>query len=144
MQKYGKAIASAVFFVLTAVYAMLSGDHRIDPEEWVAVAIAATNAIGVYLVPLTPQFGWSKTLVAGLLAALQVAATVILGGIDPDEWLLILLAVGQALGVGWAPAVSDNGVSSGVRRNNRSAAGGSTQSGPAEGGSGRPPARTGN
>ncbi|MEH1016163.1 hypothetical protein V6U90_24010 [Micromonospora sp. CPCC 206060] len=133
MQKYGKAIASAVFFVLTAVYAMLSGDHRIDPEEWVAIAIAATNAVGVYLVPLAPGYGWSKTLVSGLLAALQVAATVILGGIDPDEWLLILLAVGQALGVGWAPAVSDNGVASGGKRNSK----------PAAGGAERPVARTG-
>jgi hypothetical protein len=112
MNTYGKAIASAVFFVLTALYAKLSGDGRVDPEEWVAVAIAAASAVGVYLVPLAPQYRWGKTAVAALLAALQVAATVILGGIDTNEWLLIVLAVGQALGVAAAPAVSDNGVSS--------------------------------
>lgn len=112
MQKYGKAFASVVFFVLTAAYTMLSGDQHIDPEEWVAVAIAAASAVGVYLVPLAPQYRWGKTAVAVVLAALQVAATVILGGIDSNEWLLIVLAVGQALGVAAAPAVSDNGVSS--------------------------------
>lgn len=132
MQKYGKALASATFFVLTAVYTMLSGDQRIDPEEWVAIAIAATNAVGVYLLPLTPQNGWGKTAVSGLFAALQVAATVILGGIDADEWVLILLAVGQVLGVGFSPAVSDNGVASRTAKVSR----------PEGGRSGRPKADT--
>ncbi|GAA2715183.1 hypothetical protein ACFY2R_27770 [Micromonospora olivasterospora] len=108
--RYGKAIASAVFFVLTVLYAKLSGDNHLDPEEWVAVAIAAVSAVGVYLVPLAPEYPWAKSAVAALLAALQVLATVILGGLDTNEWILIVLAVLQGLGVAAAPAVSDNGV----------------------------------
>ncbi len=110
--RYGKAIAATVFAALTALYAVSSGDDRVDPDEWVAIAIATVSAVGVYLVPLAPRYRWAKTAVAALLAGLQVLATVILGGLDADEWLLVLIAVGQALGVAVAPATSDNGVAS--------------------------------
>lgn len=112
MSKYGKAIASTLFAVLIAAYATFSGDQNIEPAEWVAIAIAATGAAGTYLVPLAPQFRWGKDAVNALLAILQVLATVILGGLDSNEWILLVLAAGQALGVAVTPAVSDNGISS--------------------------------
>ncbi|HEY0696491.1 MAG TPA: hypothetical protein VGD43_01630 [Micromonospora sp.] len=108
-RKYGKALASTFFAVLVVVYAMTSGDDHIDPVEWVAVAIAFTNAVGVYLVPLAPQLRYGKTVVGVALAVLQMLTTVILGGIDSNEWILLLLAAGQALGVSIAPATSGNG-----------------------------------
>jgi hypothetical protein len=112
LQKYGKPLTSVFFAALVVAYAKLSGDQHIDPAEWVAIAIAFTNAVGVYLVPLVPQYRWSKTGVGVLLAVLQVLATLILGGLDSNEWILLLLTAGQALGVIVAPAVSDNGISS--------------------------------
>jgi hypothetical protein len=111
VRTYGKALVSAAVFVLTTVYVEQSGNGRMDPSGWVAVAIAAVNAIAVYLVPLTPQHRWTKSAIAALLAGLQVLATVIVGGVTPDDWVLIALAVGQALGVAAAPAISTNGVS---------------------------------
>ncbi|MEK8108640.1 hypothetical protein NKG94_34390 [Micromonospora sp. M12] len=47
-----------------------------------------------------------------LLAVLQVAATLILGGLDGNEWILLVLTAGQVLGVAAAPAASDNGIRS--------------------------------
>jgi len=111
-QKYGKPLASVFFAALVAAYAYLSGDNHIDATEWVAVVIAFTNAVGVYLVPLAPQYRWGKTAVGVLLAVLQVLATLILGGLDSNEWILLLLTAGQALGVIASPAVSDNGIGS--------------------------------
>ncbi|MFI7073547.1 hypothetical protein [Micromonospora sediminicola] len=110
--KYGKAIASTFFAALVAVYAASSGDNHIEPTEWVAVAIAFAGALGTFVVPLAPEYRWGKTAVNTLLAVLQVLATLILGGLDSNEWILLLLTAGQALGVVVAPAVSDNGVPS--------------------------------
>ncbi|NJP33553.1 hypothetical protein [Micromonospora thermarum] len=113
--RYGKALAATTFAALTALYATSSGDGVVDPDEWVAIAIAAVSAVGVYVVPLAPRYRWTKTAVAALLAGLQVLATVILGGVDANEWLLIAIAIGQALGVAAAPATSDNGVTNRAR-----------------------------
>jgi peptidoglycan/LPS O-acetylase OafA/YrhL len=119
MNKYGKAIAAVIGAILTAVYAATSGDNRIEPDEWLAVAIAATTAIGVYLIPLDARFRWGKTAVGVLLAVLQAATTLILGGLDSNEWILLVLAGLTALGVIAAPAISDNGVAASVRNDAR-------------------------
>jgi hypothetical protein len=110
--KYGKALAAVAAAVLAAAYAAMSGDQRIEPDEWVQVAIAAATAVGVYLVPLAPRYRWGKTAVAAILSVLQVLTTVILGGLEPGEWMMLALAALTVAGVGVAPAVSDNGVSS--------------------------------
>lgn len=112
--KYGKAIAAVVFAILTAAQVYLGGDNRIDSEEWVQLGIAGASAIGVYLVPLAPEYPWAKTAVAVLLAVLQALATVVLGGLDANETLVLVLAGLTALGVGVAPAVSNNGAAAGV------------------------------
>ncbi|MFY1686509.1 hypothetical protein [Plantactinospora sp. WMMB782] len=110
IQKYGKALAAVAGAALTIAYGALSGDQRIEPDEAVQIAIAAATAVGVYLVPLVPEYRWAKTAVAAVLAVLQVLATVILGGLDSNEWIALLLAALTVLGVGVTPAVSDNGV----------------------------------
>ncbi|MFY1673433.1 hypothetical protein ACN27G_26285 [Plantactinospora sp. WMMB334] len=109
IRKYGKALAAVAGAALTVAYGALSGDQRIESDEAVQIAIAAATAIGVYLVPLTPQYRWAKTGVAVVLSVLQVLATVILGGLDSNEWIALLLAALTVLGVGAAPAVSSNG-----------------------------------
>lgn len=116
VQKYGKAIAAVIAAALTVAYGALSGDQRVDPDEWIQIAIAVTTAVGVYLVPLAPGYRWGKTAVAVVLSVLQVLATVILGGLDPNEWIAVALAALTVVAVGAAPAISDNGITSaGVR-----------------------------
>ena len=107
MQKYGKAIVAVITAAIVVAYQALSGDKHIDATEWVSVAIAAVTAVGVYLVPLAPQAKWSKSAVAAVLAVLQVLTTIILGGIGPDEILLMLITAAGALGIYVAPAVSE-------------------------------------
>lgn len=112
LKKYGKAIAAVIGAALMVAYGALNGDRHIDPEEGVQIAIAGSTAVGVYLVPLVPEYRWAKTAVAAVLAVLQVLATVILGGLDSAEWIALVLAALTVFGVGAAPAVSDNGVGS--------------------------------
>ena len=57
-------------------------------------------------MPLVPSAPWTKTAVGAVLAGLQVAATVIVGGIDANDMLLIGAAVASFLGIAVAPAVS--------------------------------------
>jgi drug/metabolite transporter (DMT)-like permease len=104
--KYGKAIVAILAAAAVAVFQARSGDQRIGPTEWVAVAIAAVSAVGVYLVPLAPHAKWTKTAVAVLLAVLQALATVILGGLGTDELITLLITAMGAAGVYLAPAVS--------------------------------------
>ena len=105
-QRYGKALAATVGAALTVAYGALSGDQHIDPDEAVQIAIAAATAVGVYLVPLAPQYRWAKTGVAVVLSVLQVLVTVILGGLDAGEWMALAIAAATVLGVGVTPAVS--------------------------------------
>ncbi|MGI5211871.1 hypothetical protein [Plantactinospora sp. CA-290183] len=112
IRKYGKALVAVAGAALTVAYGALSGDQQIDPDEWLQIAIATATAVGVYLVPLTPQYRWAKTAVAVVLSVLQVLATVILGGLDSNEWIALVLAALTVLGVGAAPATSSNGTSS--------------------------------
>ncbi len=113
MQQYGKAISAVIYLGLVTAYAALSGDGRIEPDEWVNVSIAAVTAAGVYLIPLAPGARWTKQAVNLLLGVLQVLATVILGGLDSGEWMLLVLTAAQLAAGGLLPARSDNGVSSG-------------------------------
>lgn len=113
IRKYGKAIAAVIAAALTVAYGALSGDKHVDPDEWIQILIAVTTAVGVYVVPLAPGYRWGKTAVAVVLSVLQVLATVILGGLDANEWIALALAGLTVVGVGAAPAISDNGVASG-------------------------------
>lgn len=103
---YGKAIAAVIGAALVVAYASLSGDGRIDPDEWVQIAIAAATAVGVYLIPLAPTLRWGKTAVAVVLGVLQVLTTVILGGLDSSDWIALALAALTAAGVAVAPSRS--------------------------------------
>lgn len=105
-QVYGKAITAALYAIAVVAVPLASGDHHVDPDEGVAIAIAACTAILTYLAPLAPGARWIKTAVGAVLAGLQVAATVIIGGIDGNDWILITAAVLGALGITFAPAIS--------------------------------------
>lgn len=109
MAKYGKAIIAVIVAGIVWAYQALSGDSRIDPAEWVSVAIAVATAVGVYLIPLAPGARWAKSALAAVLAVLQVLTTAILGGLGADEILLMLITAAGALGIYVAPAVSTAG-----------------------------------
>jgi len=106
MQVYGKSIVAFLYALAIVAVPLFSGDRHIDPSEGVAIAIAACTAALTYLVPLAPSARWTKTAVGAVLAGLQVAATVIVGGVDGNDVLLIAFAVLSALGITLAPATS--------------------------------------
>jgi hypothetical protein len=106
MQEYGKSIMAALYAVAIVAVPQFSGDHHVDPSEGVAIAIAICTALLTYLVPLVPSATWVKTAIGAVLAGLQIATTVIVGGVDSNDWLLIAFAVLSALGITLAPAVS--------------------------------------
>jgi low temperature requirement protein LtrA len=103
---YGKSIVAAVYAVAVVAIPFLSGDRHVDPSEGVAIAIAVCTAILTYIAPLVPTARWVKTAVGAVLAGLQVLATVIIGGVDSNDVVLILAAIVAALGIAVAPAVS--------------------------------------
>lgn len=109
MQKYGKALVAVIVAAIVVAYQALSGDGRIEAPEWVSIAIAAATAVGVYLIPLAPGARWTKSVLAAVLAVLQILTTAILGGIGADELLLMVITAAGAVGIYVAPAVSDAG-----------------------------------
>lgn len=103
---YGKSIWAALYAIAVVAVPLFSGDRHVSGPEAVAIAIAACTAALTWLVPLVPSAPWTKTAVGAALAGLQVLATVLDGGVDGNDWLLILAAVAGALGIAAAPAVS--------------------------------------
>ena len=110
MQVYGKFIVSFFYAVAVVAVPLFSGDKHIDPSEGVAIGIAVCTAALTYLVPLAPSAPWTKTAIGAVLAGLQVATTVIVGGVDSNDVLLIAFAILSALGITLAPAESTTGV----------------------------------
>jgi hypothetical protein len=105
-QKYGKAFIGAAFFLWTVIAPLLSGDKHIDRNEWIIIGLGAGNALLVYIVPLNPSWSAGKTVINAVMASLAAAQTVIVDGLQPDDWTIIIGA-GLALLIGWyAPAVS--------------------------------------
>lgn len=105
-QKYGKTITAAAFGLYTVIVPLWSGDHHIDPSEGLIIALAVGNAITVYVVPITKSFAGVKSVVNAISAGLVVAQTQIAGGLDGNDWYLIIGAVVAAAGVVVAPAYS--------------------------------------
>lgn len=112
---YGKSIVAFLYAVAVVAVPLFSGDRHVDPSEWVAIAIAACTAALTFLVPLVPSAPWTKTAIGAVLAGLQVLTTVIVGGVDPNDVMLIVFAVMSFVGIAAAPAVSPKtGTSAGV------------------------------
>lgn len=109
LRKYGKALLSLAGAAGIAAWQGLSGDHHIDVREGAVTAMAFGNALIVYLVPLMPDKPWLKTAAGALVAGATALAAVGLGGLDYDEMTVVGIAVLQALGIKFGPAVSDNG-----------------------------------
>lgn len=107
--KYGKALISLGGAVVIAAWQGLSGDHHIDVREGAVTVIAFGNALIVYLVPLMPDKPWLKTAAGAIVAGATALSAVALGGLSYDELTVVGIAVLQALGIKFGPAISDNG-----------------------------------
>lgn len=105
-QTYGKSIVAFLYAVAVTAVPFFSGDHHVDASEGVAIAIAVCTAALTWLVPLVPSATWTKTAIGAVLAGLQVLTTVVVGGLDANDMLLIAFAVISFLGIAVAPAVS--------------------------------------
>lgn len=113
--KYGKTIIAGLFAAWTAFAPLISGDGKIEREEWFIFAAALLNVLLVYFVPLNPAWRWGKTIINAGLASLAAAQTVIVDGLQPDDWTIIIGA-GLAILIGWvAPTISMQGTSEQVR-----------------------------
>ncbi len=110
MNDKGKAIFSALYAVAAVAVPLFSTGGHPGAEGWVQIGIAVATAASTYIIPIIPEAPWAKTAVTVLLAALQVLTTAVIGGIDGNDVLLIVFAIGGALGVALAPATSANGV----------------------------------
>lgn len=110
MNRAGKAIIAWVYAAAVIAVPFFSGDHHPDAAEWTQITLAVLLAAATYLVPLAEGYPWVKTGVAALIAVAQVVTTVIIGGIDANDILVIAFTALGALGITLAPAISDNGV----------------------------------
>lgn len=97
--KYAKALVAVLAAALTFLVSAMS-DGNITNVEWTQLAIAAVTAVGVYVAPNIPEFPYTKTIVAALLAGLNLVVSALSDStITTSEWLNIGLAVLAALGV---------------------------------------------
>lgn len=105
IRTYGKALVALLIAGLTGLASALT-DNQVTSGEGIQIAIAITTTAGVWLVPIVPQWPWSKTGLAALLAVLNLSVTVIDGGISGAEWVNLALAGLGVLGISAAPATS--------------------------------------
>jgi hypothetical protein len=102
---YGKALVWVAVAALTVLASTLTDGH-VNADEGVQIAIATTTAASVWLVPNLPQWPWVKTTLMVILAVLNLAVSMISGGISPQEWVNLALAgLGVLVGAA-APARS--------------------------------------
>lgn len=105
-----KSIVAFCGFVAAAITGVTDGGIN-GVAEWTIVAVALANAVNVYLTPnLTGGAGkFAKEFTAAVVAvgaALPLAAE---GGLDGNEWVMLLCLVLSAFGVvlpnvGYRPA----------------------------------------
>lgn len=89
--------------ILTTVQSATVDGSRIDEQEWVQVAIQAVMAGNVWATANLPQYTRMKTLVAVMLAVLQVLYTTIVGGVDTAEIVNMVITGLAAAGVAFTP-----------------------------------------
>jgi hypothetical protein len=95
-------LALIVMAVLTTIQEAMA-DKRIDSQEWVLVGLAALMAFNVWATANLPQYEKMKTYVAAAIVVAGALHTFIVGGVDTQEIInMIILALG-ALGVAVTP-----------------------------------------
>lgn len=104
-RQWGRAIAAAVTAGGVVLASALTDGH-VDPAEGVQIAIQTVSAVAVWLTPNLPGSTGIKTALAALLAMLNLAASLIIGGLTGAEVVNIVLAGVGVLAVAVAPSRS--------------------------------------
>lgn len=102
MNNYLKLIGALVGTVVLALQTALL-DSSVDAQDMVVVAAAGLASFGAWLVPSTTALKAVKTWVHALVIGAGVLGPVIAGGVTPQEWMTVLVAVLTAAGVAVAP-----------------------------------------
>lgn len=102
MTRYWKLVSAVVGTVVLALQTALF-DGSLDAQDIVVVSAAGLASFGTWLVPRTTALTAIKTWVHALVIGAGVLAPVIAGGLTPQEWMTVLVAVLTAAGVAAAP-----------------------------------------
>jgi hypothetical protein len=110
---YRKFFVAFAGWVAVALASVLTDGH-ITTEEWIQFVIQLTTTVGVWAAANVPTLTWAKALIAGVLAAANLAISLITDGLTGPELLNLVIAGLTAAGV-WtvsntAPAPADGGV----------------------------------
>jgi len=89
--RYAKTVAALLVAGLTVLASALT-DGYVSTGEGVQIAVAVTTAASVFLVPNVPQWPGLKTVIAVVLAVLNLATTLITDGLSGAEMVNLLLA----------------------------------------------------
>lgn len=100
MKLYAKALVALVGAAAMLLPSFLSDGH-ISVVEGVQISVAVATAGGVWLAANVPTLTVAKTLVAALLAALNLVVTYLTtsGHLTASNWANVAIAVLTALGV---------------------------------------------
>ncbi|MEU4016169.1 hypothetical protein AB0E56_13000 [Microbacterium sp. NPDC028030] len=99
-----KLYAKSLLYVLLAIAGVLVTaltDNIVTTSELVNVGIVGVGAVGVYVVPNSPEgvARFLKTAVAFVAAALVALSSFLTDGITTSEWLQIAVAAFAGIGV---------------------------------------------
>jgi hypothetical protein len=112
---YAKALTALVIAALTALASALT-DDSLTSAEAIQVAIAVTTAAGVWVAANVASLPHAKTVIAGILAALNLAVTYITDGISGAEWVNLALALIGVFAVWAIPNKGRVGSTTGTHR----------------------------
>lgn len=104
LRPYMKSILAVVGTIFSAVVGVLTDGHITD-SEWIQVAILGVGAAAVFAAPNVPGARHTKSVLAGLAAALSLLTGLITDGLSAQEILLVAIAALTAAGVLGVPNV---------------------------------------
>lgn len=115
-RKYGMLAWTVAGAIVAAYWAALT-DNRITLDESLVIATVGVQSISIYLVPQTPNWRWAKNAAAGFIGVLSLGGqvwTMVVETPTQQGVTLIVITFLTTAGALVLPAVSDNGVGSGL------------------------------
>lgn len=101
MSSVAKFIVGLIGAALLWVATYLAAGGHMTVVSWIQLAIQVVAAVGVYVAANLPQYPYAKTIIAAVLAVLQLTVTLLLRDghlTQPDIWALVI-ALLTTLGV---------------------------------------------
>lgn len=94
-----KAITAVIATIASAIVAGLAEGVPLSPAAWINVAVLGVGAASVYIGPNVAGASVVKAALAFLTAVLTLAVNLIAEGITLAEWLQLVVAGLNAIGV---------------------------------------------